>query len=105
MTYSIDCSQELDLTLEPKTKIAQITQSVYILLNTPLGSVPCYREFGIDNSYLHKPIQVAKTLYAAAVSDAIRAFIPGIQLQHITFASNPDSPSTLRPILEVIIVE
>lgn len=105
MAYTIDCSREVALTLEPKTKIEEITQSIYVLLNTPLGSVPYYREFGIDNSYLHKPIQAAKTLFAAAISDAINAFIPGVQLQHVTFASNSDSPTTLRPILEVIFVE
>ena len=105
MTYTIDCSQGVALTLEPEDHVAEIIQSIFILLNTPQGSVPCYREFGIDNSFLHKPIQVAKTLYAAAISDAIDAFIPGVQLQRVSFAGNADAPTTLRPILEVIIFE
>lgn len=105
MTYTIDCSKGVALTLDPEDFIQETMQSIFILLNTPLGSVPYYREFGIDNSYLHRPIQVAKTMYAAAVTDAIDAFIPDVQLQRVSFAGNADSPSTLRPILEVTILE
>lgn len=105
MTFTIDCSQGVALALEPEDQVAEIIQSIFILLNTPLGSVPCYREFGIDNEYLHKPIQVAQSLFAAAVSDAIEKFVPEVQLNRVSFAGNVDSPSTLRPILEVTIFE
>lgn len=105
MTYTIDCSQGVALTLAPEDQVEEVIQSIFILLNTPVGSVPCYREFGIDGEYLHKPMQLAKTLYAAAVTDAIEQFIPGVQLQSVSFAGNADSPTTLRPILEVTIFE
>jgi phage baseplate assembly protein W len=105
MTYTIDCSQGVDLTLAPENQVQEVIQGIFILLNTPVGSVPCYREFGIDVEYLHKPMQLAKTLFAAAVTDAIEQFIPGVQLQSVSFAGNADSPSTLRPILEVTIFE
>ena len=105
MTYTIDCSKGMDLTLKPDSFVTEAIQSIFILLNTPRGSIPYYRDFGIDNSFLHKPLQVAKTLYAAAVSDAIEAFIPGVQLQRVSFAGSADNPTTLCPILEVIIFE
>lgn len=105
MTYTIDCSQGVTLNLAPESFVEEIVQEIYILLNTPKGSIPYYREFGIDGDYLHKPMQIAKAMYAAAVTDAIEQFIPGVQLQNISFAGNADSPATLRPILEVIIFE
>ena len=105
MTYTIDCSKGVDLSLAPEDNVQEVIQSIFILLNTPLGSVPYYREFGIDGEYIHKPMHLAKTLYAAAVTDAIEQFIPGVQLQSVSFAGNANSPSTLRPILEVTIFE
>lgn len=105
MTFTIDCSQGVDLTLAPENEVEEVIQDIFVLLNTPKGTVPFYREFGIDGEYLHKPIHLAKTMYAAAVTDAIEQFIPGVQLQSVSFAGNADSPSTLRPILEVTIFE
>ena len=102
---TIDFSNGVDLTFEPDSRTSELIQSIFILLNTPRGSVPCYREFGIDTAYLHKPIQTAKTMYAAAITEGINAFIPGVQLNHMSFANNADTPSTLIPILEVTFVE
>ena len=105
MTVTIDCSKGVALTFEPKTREEEIVQSIFILLNTYQGEVPFYREFGIDNTFMHKPVQAAQSLYSAAVASGIEQFIPGVHVKKVTFSDNEDSPSTLRPILEVTINE
>ena len=105
MNVTIDCSKGVALSLEPATKTERIIQSIFIVLNTVAGEVPCYREFGIDASFEHKPIQAAQSLYAASATEAIERFVPEVQVQRITFADSQDDSTTLRPILEVSISE
>ena len=105
MNITIDFSKPLSLAFEPNSVEAEIVQSLYILMNTRLGEVPCYREFGIDNSFLHKPLQAAKTMYAAAITEAVERFITGVRVNRVMFADNAETPTTLCPILEVTIIE
>ena len=60
MTYTIDCSKGVALSLAPATHVDEVIQGIFILLNTYIGEVPCFREFGIDPSYKDKPIPIAK---------------------------------------------
>ena len=105
MNITIDFSKPVALAFEPQTIEDEIVQGLYILMNTCLGEIPCYREFGIDNSFLHKPMQAAKTMYAAAITSAIDRFMPDVRVNHVEFADSADTPSTLCPILEVTIIE
>ena len=103
MTVSIDFSQPLDLTLAPEDSTEETIQSLYILLNTAIGEVPCYRDFGVDSEYLHKPMNVAQTMYAASITAAIQKYMPDILIENISFTSDPNNPATLYPKLEVTI--
>lgn len=105
MTYTIDCSKGVALSLSPASDVDEVIQGVFILLNTYIGEVPCFREFGIDPSFRDKPIQTAKALYAAAITDAIEKFMPGIAVDRVTFAHNSDNTTTLLPKVEVSINE
>lgn len=103
MTYTIDFSKDMALTLEPENDVQETIQSIYILVNTALGEVPCYRDFGIDSSYLHKPIQMAQAMYAAAITSAFEKFIDNVTIDEIKFTNDSNDPSVLYPILEVTI--
>lgn len=105
MNVTVDFSKGVALTLMPKSRNEEITQSIFILLNTIKGSIPFYREFGLDNSFAHKPAAAAQSLYASAVADAIERFLPDIHVNNISFANDSDEPSTLCPKLEVTIIE
>ena len=103
MTFAIDFSQDVALTLAPEDSREETIQGIYILLNTVLGEVPCYREFGVDSEYVHRPTNVAQTMYAASITAALQEFMPDVLIEDITFTVDPDNPSTLYPKLEVTI--
>ena len=105
MNVTVDCSKGVVLSLEPPTKIERIIQSIFIVLNTVVGEVPCYREFGMDGTFEHKPIQAAQALYAASATEAVERFVPEVKVERITFASDQEDTTTMRPILEVNISE
>lgn len=102
---TVDFSKGVNLSLAPQSREEEAIQSLFILLNTVKGSVPFYREFGLDNSFRHKPIQAAQTLFASAVSEAVERFLPEIQVDNIAFAGDSTEPSTMNPIMEVTIFE
>ena len=105
MAYTIDCSKGVALSIAPATDVDVVIQGIFILLNTYIGEVPCFREFGIDPSFKDKPIQMAKALYAAAIAEAIEKFIPGVTVEQVTFAHDSDNTTTLFPKVEVSINE
>ena len=49
----------------------EIIRNVEMIMATPVGSSPLYRDFGVDNSMLDKPLDVARSLYAVAVMEAV----------------------------------
>jgi|GEM_PF-2809498 len=89
------------LTFEPASRAEEKIQQIYIVLSTTRGEVPCYRDFGVDREYLHKPVLVAKTMYAAAIFEAITRYVDGVTVTGVTFENDADTPDMLRPILEV----
>ena len=105
MKFTIDMSKDYPLTLGPLTRMQQLEQSIYVLVNTVRGEVPCYRDFGVSTDYLHKPINVAKAQYSAAVTAAIERYIPDIQVRRVTFSDEQGESDKLRPILEVVMNE
>ena len=101
MTVSFDSSSGMNLTFQPATKKDDALQHLFIVIRTVLGDCPMYRSFGIDNSYLHLPSVVAKTVLASAIVDAVEKFVPEVSLEDIRFGNNSDSPDMLYPIMEV----
>ena len=102
MTRKIDTRYPIELTLLPETTETEILQNIYCILTTVKGSVPHLRDYGLDSSYLHQPIPIAKASYAAAVADAIDLYEPRVKVQSVTFETDADAPEHLYPVLEVI---
>ena len=71
---------------------------------TPKGTVPGYREFGIDISdILDRPENVAQPMLCAAIKEAIERFEPRATYMGTTFKSSKDNPGTMLPVVEVSI--
>lgn len=105
MRKTIDTRTGMTLTLFPETTEQEITQNIYCILNTVIGSVPHLRDYGLDNSYLHQPMPAARSAFAAAIADAISLYEPRAQVQSVNFTLDPDQPGHLFPIVEVTFLE
>lgn len=102
---NMDFSNGMSLSFAPASREDEIMQDIFVVLNTTKGEVPYYREFGVDGSYLHKPIVTARTMYAEAVTEAVDKFVPGVHVRKVTFNDNTEDPASLVPVLEVDIDE
>lgn len=81
--------------------VSSVLQNIAVILSTPKGSVPMYRDFGIDWTYLDKPTPVAKVLMVAPVREAIERWEPRATVLHVSFSEDPARPGVLIPTVEV----
>jgi len=102
MDYVFDFSKQRDLQIVCSTPEEQTVQELYCLLNTTIAEVPCYREFGLDKSFMHSPQNIAQTLMVAAISEAIENFMPQLKVKKFAFDVDPEDPASMAVRLEVL---
>ena len=72
----------------------EIIRNVRTLLATPIGTCPLYRDFGLNTTYLDRPLSIAQNLMAVEVIEAIEKWEPRVQVKEVTF--EPDQEGKLK---------
>lgn len=106
MSYTINCGENnnKNLKIAPETTTEEILQNLYVLLNTVKGTVPMYRDFGIDFDIVDKNINIAKAHIINTIYDAIKKYEPRAEIIDITFKGDV-MLGKLYPVVEVKINE
>jgi phage baseplate assembly protein W len=84
--------------------VKDVLQNVRNIIATPEGSVPNFREFGIDMSFVDKPQYVARALLIATVTEKIQQFEPRAEVRSVTIARDESNPGKIIPAVEVEII-
>lgn len=105
MEYSVSASDLENDSRSGSERAAEILRNVALILATPQGSSPMYRDFGLPQDFLDKPIPAAKALMIARVREAIEEWEPGARVVNVTFQGDPATPEQLMPRVRVEIVE
>ena len=105
MTHTIRSDDLLQVKLCESDTVQSVLQNISVILSTRKGTVPMYREFGIDMEFLDKPAEVAKTLMASSIQEAVEKFEPRATVKNISFKSDDSVPGKMVVILEVEINE
>ena len=101
MTVTVNASDEFSLTFEPQNRAEEVAQQLIVLIRTIRGECPLYRDFGLDQSWLHMPSVTAETMFATSLREGILKFCPGMSVERIDFDHDPMNPDTLYPTVEV----
>ena len=101
MTMTLDFTDKYDLTLAPETPEEETMQNLYCLLNTVLAEVPCYRNYGLDMSYLASPMNMARTMIVSAIAEAVSEFFPELRVGDVEFTFDGDTPDAMGCRIEV----
>lgn len=101
MSYTVSATDLKNLQLEEPDPVREVLRNVAIILATPKGSIPMYREFGLDNSFLDKPLPVAKVMAIAPVREAIERWEPRATYKSMTISHDPSNPGKLTFTVEV----
>lgn len=103
MTYQVRSDKDYTLQLGQSDKALSVIQNVSLILNSKCGTIPMHRDFGLPMKFADKPIDVAETIAAAEISEALERFEPRAELLDLTFEKNDKGEIVI--IVEVRVVE
>ena len=101
MSYQVNAADLHNIRLNESETVNSVLQNIALILATPKGSVPFYRDFGISNDFLDKPMPVAKVMMIGEVREAIEVWEPRAEMAGISFEEDPLEPGKLIPTVEV----
>lgn len=102
IAYDILTGQMDSIDFAPENTVSEILQNVRTILATTKFSVPLDRDFGIDGTYLDRPMPVAKAKISNEIITAIKKYEPRVTVTSITFKGDKDG--TLKPNVQVRIL-
>ncbi len=101
MNYRIRADDVRPLSLNETDGLSSVLQNVSIILNTRQGTCPFFRDFGLTQEYIGRPINIAKNLLVSEIKEAIEIFEPRARVLEVFFDGDASQPEYLMPIVEV----
>jgi len=86
------------------TGLAQLAQEIRTVLSTRKGSVPLDRDFGLDWSFLDRPVTTLGPRYVADVARSLEKYVPRVKVVEVTFKrGDEDGDGVVHPVVKVAI--
>ena len=101
MSFTVSATDLGHLRFNEQETVSSVLQNIAVILSTPKGTVPQYRDFGLDNSFVDKPRPVAEVLMVAPVREAIHRWEPRATVLNVFPGYDPSQPGTLITVVEV----
>lgn len=101
MSYQVRASDLGNIRLNEQETVSAVLQNIALILATPKGSAPFYRDFGVTNEFLDKPLPVARAMMISHVREAVETWEPRARVVGISFGEDALEPGKLLPIVEV----
>lgn len=101
MSYKVSPKDAEKYSLFENDSVKDVLRNIAVILGTPMGSVPLYRDFGLDQSFLDKPKPVAEVMMVIPVREAIERWEPRAEFVELTLLDDPSNPGKLIPVVEV----
>lgn len=105
MSYKVSAADLQHIRLNEADTVTSILQNVAIILSTRQGTSPLYRQFGLPQNFIDKPIPVAKPMLFAEVKEAVEEYEPRAEVIGISFEEDASAPGKIIPTVEVEIRE
>lgn len=85
----VDITAELDtVDMAPADTMTEIMQNVKTILTTPKGTVPLFREFGLDTTMVDDPLPVAQAKYTAQIIETVQKYEPRAIVTKVIYSGN-----------------
>lgn len=104
-SYKVSAMESTALELGVPDTVKSVLQAIKIILTTPKGTVPMYRDFGVNMDFLDLPAPGAEQRARMEIREAIEAWEPRARVVSITFSREGQQSGTLIPTVEVELVE
>lgn len=103
-SYKVSTSENEALELGAPETVKSVLQAIKIILTTPKGTIPMYRDFGVNMDILDMPIPAMEQRARMEYKEAIEQWEPRAQVKDITFSRDIVSGKSIATV-EVEIVE
>lgn len=101
MAYLVSTADLTAIQLNPENTAEAVLQNVALILATPKGTVPLYRDFGLAQDFLDRPAPAARQMMIARIREAIETWEPRATFRSVTFRDDPAQPGALLPVVEI----
>lgn len=91
--------------LNEQDTVASVLHNVALILATPKGTIPMYRDFGLDREFLDMPTPEAEVRMIAPIREAIEQWEPRATVKDISFSRSADGSGRLIAHVEIEINE
>jgi len=101
MSYTVSAADLTSVRFNESDRVSSVLQNIAVILSTPKGSVPLYRTFGVDMTFLDKPSPVAKVMMVPAAREAIQEWEPRAEVLDVVPVEDPARPGKMMPRVKV----
>lgn len=104
MTYTVSAAELTSYRLNETDTARSVLQNIALILSTPKGTVPMYRDFGVNMDFLDLPRPVAEVRMVAEIREAVETWEPRATVKDVRFLDS-GGDGVLVPVVEVEINE
>lgn len=94
-----------EINLFPANKLEEIFQNVTTIVTTSVKSIPLFRIFGVDQSYIDSPTPVMLARAVADITAAIEMFESRVIVESIGFEPSELIQGQVKPVITISIRE
>ena len=91
--------------LNEQDTVSSVLHNVALILATPKGTIPMYRDFGLDRGFLDMPIPEAEVRMIAPIREAVQEWEPRATVKDVFFTRSGDGSGRLLAHVEIEINE
>lgn len=84
---------------------AEVLRNVMLILTTREGEAPMYRDFGLKQRFLDKPLPAATVLFRAELKEKLEKYEPRAEIVKVGFDVDSNDTARLIPWVEVKVIE
>ncbi len=103
MSYTVSATDLGNIRLNEPEEVNAVLQNIALILATPKGSAPMYRDFGLAQDFVDKPAPAARALMIVRTREAIEQWEPRAEFVNADFEESTLKPGRSIPTVEVVI--
>ena len=90
MSYQVSEADLKTIRLNEQDTVSSVLQNVALILATPKGTIPMYRDFGLDREFLDMPEPTAEMRMIAPIREAVEQWEPRATVKDVWFTRSSD---------------
>ena len=105
MSYQVSEADLKTIRLNEQDTVSSVLHNVALIKTTQKGTIPMYRDFGLDREFLDMPIPEAEVRMIAPIREAVQEWEPRATVKDVFFTRSGDGSGRLLAHVEIEINE